>query len=143
RIAVVDHALDRAQATLAEIQAAGGAGLALHADVSRRADVEAAAHTAIQQMGRVDILVNNAAIAEGDDILTIDEATWDLNLAVVLKSVYLCSRALLPDMLARGRGAIVNIASVNGLTGLGEEPYSAAKAGVVNLTQNLAVCYGR
>lgn len=142
QIVVVDRVLDRAQATLAEIQAAGGAGLALHADVSQPAEVEAAAHTAIQQMGRVDILVNNAAIAEGDDILTIDEATWDLNLAVVLKSVYLCSRALLPDMLARGRGAIVNIASVNGLTGLGEEPYSAAKAGVVNLSQNLAVRYG-
>lgn len=142
QVVAVDRALDRAEATLAEIQAAGGAGLALYADVSQPAEVEAAAQTAIQQMGRVDILVNNAAIAEGDDILTIDEATWDLNLAVVLKSVYLCSRALLPDMLARGRGAIVNIASVNGLTGIGEEAYSAAKAGVINLTQNMAVRYG-
>ena len=90
----------------------------------------------------MDILVNNAAIAEGDDILAIDEATWDLNLAVVLKSVYLCSRALLPAMLGRGRGAIVNIVSVNGLTGIGEEAYSAAKAGVINLTKNMAVRYG-
>jgi NAD(P)-dependent dehydrogenase (short-subunit alcohol dehydrogenase family) len=61
---------------------------------------------------------------------------------VVLKSVFLCSKALLPQMLERHSGAIVNIASVNGLTGLGEEPYSAAKAGMVNLTKNMALKYG-
>jgi meso-butanediol dehydrogenase/(S,S)-butanediol dehydrogenase/diacetyl reductase len=55
----------------------------------------------------------------------------------------LCSKALLPGMVSRRQGAIVNIASVNGLTGLGEEAYSAAKAGVVNLTKNMALKYGR
>lgn len=143
QVAIVDRVLERAQATLAQIEAAGGHGLALYADVSEQATVNAAANAALDHLGRVDILVNNAGLAIGDDILTFDEVTWDLNLAVVLKSVYLCSRALLPSMLGRGRGAIVNIASVNGLTGIGEEGYSAAKAGVINLTQNLAVRYGR
>jgi NAD(P)-dependent dehydrogenase (short-subunit alcohol dehydrogenase family) len=55
----------------------------------------------------------------------------------------LCSKAVLPAMIAQKNGAIVNIASVNGLTGLGEEAYSAAKAGVINLTQNMALKYGR
>lgn len=143
QVAVVDRVRERAQTTLTHIEAAGGHGLALYADVSQQTDVNAAAQAALDHMGHVDILVNNAGLAIGDDILTFDEATWDLNLTVVLKSVYLCSRSLLPSMLDRGRGAIVNIASVNGLTGIGEEGYSAAKAGVINLTQNLAVRYGR
>jgi NAD(P)-dependent dehydrogenase (short-subunit alcohol dehydrogenase family) len=118
-------------------------GLAIQADLSDPADIDLAAQEALARYGRVDVLVNNAAVAVGDDILRIDEAAWDRNLAVVLKSVYLCSRALLPGMIERRRGAIVNIASVNGLSALGEEGYSAAKAGMINLTRNMAVKYGR
>jgi len=80
-----------------------------------------------------------SVLALGDDILRIDEPTWDFNLGVVLKGAFLCSKALLPAIIERRNGAIVNIASVNGLTGLGEEAYSAAKAGVINLTRNMAV----
>jgi NAD(P)-dependent dehydrogenase (short-subunit alcohol dehydrogenase family) len=87
--------------------------------------------------------VNNAGFSAGDGLLEIDEATWDLNMAVVLKGAFLFTRAVLPTMVQRGRGAIVNVASVNGLTGLGEEAYSAAKAGLINLTQNVAVRYGQ
>ncbi|HXF61101.1 MAG TPA: glucose 1-dehydrogenase [Caldilineaceae bacterium] len=141
-VAVVDRYLNRAEQTVALVTETGGRAIALHADVSRRTEVETMAQHTLDRLGRVDVLVNNAALAEGDDILAIDEETWDLNLRVVLKSVYLVSRALLPDMLARRQGAVVNIASVNGLTGLGEEAYSAAKAGVINLTKNMAVRYG-
>lgn len=106
---------------------------------------------AIQQMvaavrdrfGQIDILVNNAAFSQGDDILTIDEATWDRNLDVVLKSVFLCSKAVLSTMIERRRGAIINIASVNGISTFGEEAYSAGKAGVINLTRNMATKYGQ
>ncbi|MGN6360502.1 MAG: SDR family oxidoreductase, partial [Thermomicrobiales bacterium] len=76
-------------------------------------------------------------------IREIDEATWEFNLNVVLKSAFLCAKAVLPGMIARRRGAIVNIASVNGLAALGEEGYSAAKAGMISLTQNMAVKYGQ
>src|SRR5260370_5539394 len=72
----------------------------------------------------------------------MDEVTWDRDVAVVLKSVFLCCKAVLPSMIDRGSGAIVNIASVNALTALGNEAYSAAKAGMINLTQGIAVRYG-
>jgi meso-butanediol dehydrogenase/(S,S)-butanediol dehydrogenase/diacetyl reductase len=143
KVVAVDRYLERAQGTVEQIRAAGGEAHAIQADVSSQADVTAMAESALATYGKVDTLVNNAAISLGSDILTIDEATWDLNIAVVLKSVYLCSKAILPNMLANQHGSIVNISSVNGLTGIGEEAYSAAKAAVINLTQNMAVRYGR
>lgn len=143
KIVVVDRYMERAATTADLIQRAGGDALALQTDVAHQAEVNRAADQALATYGAVDILINNAGISLGSDILTIDEATWDLNLAVVLKSVYLCSKALLPSMIERQRGVIVNISSVNGLTGIGEEAYSAAKAAVINLTKNLAVRYGR
>lgn len=143
KVVVADRATARAEETVQQIEAAGGQGLAVTVDVTDQAAVNQMAALATERFGGVNLLVNNAAISQGDDILTFDEATWDLNLAVVLKSVYLCSKAVLPSMLEQKRGAIVNISSVNGLTGLGEEAYSAAKAGVINLTRNMALKYGQ
>lgn len=143
KVAVADRYLERAESTVGKIRAAGGDALALKADVASQAEVYAMAERALATYGKVDTLINNAGISLGSDILTIDEAVWDLNLAVVLKSVYLCSKAILPNMLASKQGAIINISSVNGLTGIGEEAYSAAKAAIINLTQNMAVRYGR
>ena len=140
---VVDRYLNHAQETVNLVQKAGGNGLALEADVSNRDMVNAAIGEALTHYGRIDILVNNAAISSGDDILTIEEDVWDLDLAVDLKGVYLCAKAVLPNMIEQQAGAILNIASVNGLTGLGEEAYSAAKAGVINLTKNMAIKYGQ
>ncbi len=143
RVIVADRYPERAAAVVAAIEAANGAALSVPVEVTDVHAVGQMVQQAREAYGTVDILVNNAAIAQGDDITTIDEKTWDLNLAVVLKGVFLCSKAVLPLMLEQQRGAIVNIASVNGLTGLGEEAYSAAKAGVINLTQNMAIKYGQ
>jgi NAD(P)-dependent dehydrogenase (short-subunit alcohol dehydrogenase family) len=129
--------------TVEQIQQAGGHALFIETDVTRSADAERMVRATLSTFGRVDVLVNNAAISGGDDILATDEATWDRVITVVLKSVFVCTRAVLPKMLDQGRGVIVNISSVNALTGLGEEAYSAAKAGVVSLTQNIAIRYGR
>jgi NAD(P)-dependent dehydrogenase (short-subunit alcohol dehydrogenase family) len=142
RVGLIDRHGDAARAVAAEIAAAGGAAHAATADVSRAAEVGRAVAELAAALGGLDIVVNNAAISAGDDIATIDEATWDLNLAVVLKSQFLVTKAALPALLASGAASIVNIASVNGLLGLGEEAYSAAKAGVINLTQNIAIRYG-
>ncbi|NJN98924.1 MAG: glucose 1-dehydrogenase [Anaerolineales bacterium] len=142
-VVVDDRYGERAEETVQRIKKAGGAALAVEADVSKKAAVEAMVAQTVAAYGRVDILVNNAAVGTGDDILQIEEADWDVGLAIVLKSVYLCCKTVLPGMIERRGGAIVNIASVNGLTGLGEEAYSAAKAGVINLTQNMALKYGR
>src|SRR5690554_1097885 len=143
RVAVADLRRERAEGTVETIAHAGGAAIAIQTDVSARDAVEAMARRVLDNWGRVDILVNNAAIAQGDDIRAIDEETWDRNLTIVLKGAFLCSKSVVPAMIEQGRGAIVNIASVNGLTGLGEEAYSAAKAGLINLTQNVAVKYGQ
>jgi NAD(P)-dependent dehydrogenase (short-subunit alcohol dehydrogenase family) len=142
KVAVVDWLGDRADAVAAEILDAGGHAVSIHTDVSSAAGVDSMVASAASRLGPVDVLVNNAAIADGDDVLKIDDATWDRDVSVVLKSVFLCSKAVLPSMIERGRGAIVNIASVNGLSALGNEAYSAAKAGVINLTQGIAVRYG-
>lgn len=143
RVVVDDRYGERAEETVQRIRNAGGVALAIEADVSQKAAVEAMVAQALTAYGRVDILVNNAAVGTGDDILQIEEVDWDRGLTIVLKSVYLCCKAVLPKMIEQRSGAIVNIASVNGLTGLGEEAYSAAKAGVINLTQNMALKYGR
>ena len=142
-VAVVDWIGERANAVTAEIVTAGGTAESILADVSSSRDVTAMARTVMSHLGPVDVLVNNAAIADGDDVLEIDEATWEHDVAVVLKGVFLCAKAVLPSMIERRRGVIVNIASVNGLSALGNEAYSAAKAGVINLTQGIAVRYGR
>ena len=139
----VDLLENRARETAELVTAAGGVATPIAADVSRRESVEQMAAEALEAHGRVDILVNNAGFNSGDDILELDEEAWDLDLRVVLKSVYLCCRALLPQMIEHRYGSIVNMSSVNGLMGLSSEAYSAAKAGVINLTQNLAVRYGR
>jgi len=139
KVAVIDWKGDKAEEVAAEI---GRGAHAVRADVSKGADVQTMLKEIASKLGPVDVLVNNAAIADGDDVLKIDEATWERDVSVVLKSVFLCSRAVLPSMIARGGGVIVNITSVNGLSALGNEAYSAAKAGVINRTQGIAVRYG-
>ncbi len=142
-VVVADIATDNARAVANEINDAGGQARAIEADVRDSSSVESMVSETIDTFGKVDILVNNAGAAKGDDITTIDEETWDFNVNLVLKGAYLCARAVLPHMIERRTGSIVNISSVNGMTGLGEEAYGAAKAGVGNLTQNMAVKYGQ
>jgi NAD(P)-dependent dehydrogenase (short-subunit alcohol dehydrogenase family) len=142
-VIVADRNAARAAIVAEQIESIGGTALAVPVEVTAAESVGQMVEQALQAYGGVDILVNNAAISQGDDILTFDEQIWDHNLAIVLKGVFLCAKAVLPAMIHARRGAIVNIASVNGLTGLGEEAYSAAKAGVINLTQNMAIKYGQ
>ena len=143
QVMVADRDGERAGEVAHEIAAAGGTAIATRTDVSVAGEVAAMAATARESLGPIDLLVNNAAIARGDDVLAIDEATWDEELAVDLKGAYLCAKEALPDMIERRRGAIVNVATVNAFSALGHEAYSAAKAGLVSLTRSLAVRYGR
>ena len=142
QVVVADIDRNAAEATVAQIQSSGGSGSALAVDVTEREQVEAMAQRVYGKFERIDILVNNAANSKGNDILTIDEETWDFNLDLVLKSVYLCAKAVLPTMIEQGQGSIVNIASINGIGTHGMEAYSAGKAGVLNLTRNMATKYG-
>lgn len=142
-VVVADIDSRRANDVAAAMTAAGASAIAIAVDVSQPDSVTEMHRVASETLGPIDILVNNAGLSLGNDILTIEPETWDLNLDIVLKSVFLCSKAVLPGMIERGRGAIVNVSSVNGLGGYGEEAYAAAKAGMVSLTQNIAVRYGR
>lgn len=142
-VAVVDWNADAAEQSAAAIRERGERAQAVTADVSNPDEVEALFDQVLERFGQVDVLVNNAAIAEGDDVLLTDPEVWNHDVAVVLRGPFLCTRAALPHMIDAGGGSIVNIASVNGLTALGNEAYSAAKAGVINFTKSVAMRYGR
>ncbi len=134
--------LSKTESVARAIETGGGEALGVTIDVADKSSVQAAFNLATDRFGGIDILVNNAGLSVGDTILDFDEEAWDRNLDVVLKGIYLCSREVLPGMIERGSGVILNVGSVNGLTGLGESAYSAAKAGMVSLTQNMAIHYG-
>lgn len=141
-VVVADRDEERGAEVVERLHALGAEAKYVRVDVADEADVARLIQTTLNTFHRLDILVNNAAICEGTDVLQIDPTTWDLNLDVVLKSVYLCSRAALPHLILQKSGSVVNIASVNGLLAVGNAAYSAAKAGVINLTKNMACAYG-
>jgi NAD(P)-dependent dehydrogenase (short-subunit alcohol dehydrogenase family) len=113
------------------------------ADVKEAGDVERLAAEVLARHGRVDLLVNNAGITGGPAATTVHEtpiAEFDLVLAVNLRGPFLLSRALLPGMLERGSGVIVNVASVAGLVAFpGRAAYNASKGALVQLTRSIAV----
>lgn len=128
------------EATAAEVRQTGGKGIFVQADVSVAADCERVVAEAIKAFGRVDVLVNNAGITRGTTLDKFDEALWDQVLDTNLKSAFLMSRAAVPDMLGRGAGSVINVASVHALaTYTPFAVYSASKAGLCGLTRGLAV----
>ena len=141
-VVVADVVEQRATTVADEISGAGGRSLAQTTDVTNAADVEAMVGAAREAFGSVEILVNNAAKATDADFLDVSEEAWDEDVAIALKGSFLCSQAVLGDMTENRSGVILNISSVNALAYFGNEAYSAAKAGILNLTRSLAVRYG-
>jgi len=125
-----------------EIQGFGRSVLTLVGDVSRAADAERFVAEALARFGRVDVLVNNAAAPHGADrrlLWEVPEEAWDLVLDVNLKGTFLMSRAVIPHMLSRRAGRIINMASVSGKRGTARRgAYTASKFGVIGLTQAMA-----
>ena len=141
--AVVVNHLGRAalaQELVDQITQAGGRAWALEADVSSASAV-AALVAQIAALGvPIDILVNNAGIIQEKPFLDTTEDDWDRMLGADLKSVFLVARAVLPQMVARGSGVVINIASDLGILGRARfAPYCAAKAGVIGLSKSLAL----
>lgn len=139
-IACVDMNEARAEAVAGAIRGAGGTAVALHADVTDPGSVAAAAAAAMA-LGEIRALVNTAGKAHAPSIFGMDYATWRADMAVNLDSAFLCIQALRDPLIAH-QGAIVNIASVNGIGVFGFPAYSAAKAGLIHLTKSLAVEFG-
>ncbi len=134
---------ERGEDVAKTINAGGGKALALQVDVTDSAAVNDMVSQTIASFGRVDILVNNAGASFKQDLLEIDDADWQASLDLILTAPFYGCRAVLPGMIRQGSGSIINISSVRGLSGTGEEGYSAAKAGLINLTLNMAVRYGK
>jgi 3-oxoacyl-[acyl-carrier protein] reductase len=132
--------------TVEQIRAEGGSALPFEADVSSEEETCAMAEAAVEAFGRVDILVNNAAVYDGirrRPFHEIDLAEWDLVMRVNVKGVFLAVRAVFPHMKARSYGRIVNIASEVFFTGsTGFAHYVTSKGGVMGLTRALAAELG-
>jgi len=109
------------------------------ADVSKKEEVEGLVNFTIQKFGKVDVLINNAGIYNFNLIQDIEEAEWDEIINTNLKSVFLCSQAVIKDMLKRKDGLVINISSIDGEKGAaGEVHYVASKAGIDGITKALA-----
>ena len=143
RVVAVD--LKGAPETATAIEEAGGEGLALATDVADEDAVAAMAEAALERFGRVDVLMNNAGVL--DDYLAAADtptAVWDRVLGVNLYAQFFTVRTLVPQMLERGHGAIINVASTAGLNGgNGGAAYTTSKHGVIGFTRQLCFDYAR
>jgi 3-oxoacyl-[acyl-carrier protein] reductase len=128
-----------AEQTAAEIKNLNRQAMAIMADVSSSADVAKMVETAIAAYGKVDILVNNAGITRDQLTMKMTDEEWDKVLAIDLKSVFLCTRAVLRPMLKQRSGRIISMSSVVGIIGnAGQANYAAAKAGIIGFTKTIA-----
>jgi NAD(P)-dependent dehydrogenase (short-subunit alcohol dehydrogenase family) len=144
QVGVVDISAERAANTVELIESVGGSALPIVADITQGQNCELAVHQVVERFGRLDILVNNAAISGGGgDATTIDEAAWNQVVALDLNAVMLMSKSAVPHLRASGGGAIVNMSSIAGMRGMGSGAYAAAKGGVIGLTYDLAYSHGR
>ena len=143
-VIIADVNAETASAVAGEVQRAGRKALPIRTDVAQAKDRRALVDAALATFGKIDILVNNAGIIRVSDPLKITEEEWDLVQAVNLKGTYFTCQAVLPHMLERGQGKIVNIASIAAKAGsIAFIHYNVSKAGVVALTRNLALAYGK
>ena len=135
-------ALDRNDRVYALAETLGKDGITVKPAVADIADAGAVA-AAFKEFGEVHILVNNAGISRHATFAKTDPAGWDEDMAANVGGAYACAHAVLPQMVERRSGNIVNVGSVNGIAALGDPAYSAAKAAMISLTRSLAQEYGR
>ena len=140
RVGVADRSLQKAEAVVGEIAAAGGKALPLACDVSLASDCESAVAAVEKTLGPLDILINNAGVGTTGTVLTTSEADFDRLMTVNVKGTYLMSRAALAVMVPRKRGVIVNAGSIAGLRAVADRAaYVTTKSAVVGLTRAMAL----
>ena len=140
-IAVVDMDKTRGDKVVADIVAAGGKAKTYVCDVAEESQIIATVKAVVKDFGRIDILVNNAAISDNKHILDITKEQWDRTLAITLTAPMLFGKYVAKEMIAGGHGgAMVNTSSTSGFFGRPRSiAYTAAKAGIVNLTRSMAI----
>lgn len=133
------HSQQEAQALQMELNQQGAQVLAVQADVQNRSEVDRMIAQIEAQLGSIDILVNNAGIAQQKLFTDLTEAEWDAMFGVNMKGMFHCTQAVLPSMIRRQRGTVVNVSSMWGVSGAScEVHYSASKAAVIGFTKALA-----
>lgn len=148
RLVLADWKSDLGEETLRLVREAGGEAVFLPCDVSSEENVERLIRLAVDAFGKLDALYNNAAIGYSDptthgSVLDIAEENWDRVLDINLKSVYLCCKYAIPEMVKAGGGSIINTSSIMGLgTAAGADAYTAAKGAIIALSRCLAKQFG-
>ena len=140
KLAVADINRDAAQARVKEVSDRGSDAIPIVADVTNKQSVSDMVNTTLDRWGKIDILVNVAGGAQRKNVVDITAEDWDRVVDMNLKSVFLCSQAVLPAMLKAKYGKIVSISSIYGFAGNAtRSSYAAAKAGVAVFTKSLAL----
>jgi NAD(P)-dependent dehydrogenase (short-subunit alcohol dehydrogenase family) len=143
RVTVVDTNPENGKETESLICEKGGKAVFIPSDVSRTDDVRRMVAQVVEEFRAIDILHNNAGIAVRKPVAEQDEEGWDQCVRVNLRSVFLCSKYVIPHMIGRG-GSIINTSSVTGIVGVRNRPaYSTTKGGVLALTKNMALDYAQ
>lgn len=145
RVVVADYKEGTAEDTVKKIKTAEGNAISLMVDITSPAQVKRLVNSALEAYGGIDILVNNAGTLFFGTILDTDEKTWNRVIATNLTGTYLCSRAVLPHMIRRGGGSIINMTSSTGAHDAVENSaaYVASKGGVALLTKAMAVDHAK
>lgn len=143
RVAVVDLDEAAARAVADRITADGGTAIAVGADVADEAAIVALVALVLEAFGGIDVVFNNAGIIRRSTAVELDVDTWDLVMAVNVRSIFLMCKHVVPVMAAAGGGSIINTGSGWGLKGGGQAlSYCASKGAVVNMTRALAIDHG-
>jgi len=143
KIAIVARDAKAGEQTVEEIRYKGGEAIFISCDVSNEEQVKAMVQKTLDTYGQIDILVNNAGVGTYKSVLDTASEEWDRCLAIDLKSVFLCSKYVIPHMQSLGKGAIINISSVHSRATVNSvAPYAASKGGITALTRNMALDYG-
>lgn len=145
KVIIADLKPDAAEETAAMIREKGGEALAVECNVLIAENIAAMVKTGVAAFGKIDLLSNNTGIClearNSTRIVDLEEKDWDFTMDLNLKSTYLCCKYVIPEMIKAGGGAIVNIASIAGHKPAFSAAYGAAKAGVIALTQSVAMQY--
>jgi 3-oxoacyl-[acyl-carrier protein] reductase len=142
-VAVLDLDEGSAKGTVEAIETAGGRALAVGADVSDAAQVEAAVERVAAELGGPTVLVNNAGVTRDNMLFKMTESDWDVVMGVHLRGAFLMTRAAQKHMIEAKWGRIVNLSSVSALGNRGQANYSTAKAGLQGFTKTLAIELGK
>ena len=143
KVLLVDRVPERAYETLESVKAEGGVASVFTADVTNVANCRAMVAAAVEHYGRLDILHNNVGIESTGNVVDMNLEEWDIVMAVNLKSIALTCRFAIPQMIAGGGGAVINISSVAALRPRGNDAYSTSKGGVIALTRAMALSHAR